>query len=311
MHLRNPFTGKVSTLESIVLDSYEQLDRDDVDPDDWAEIDPEGREQYLYANTASGELNTLSDCMAEFDRTALGHGIDGRWQESLYIEVVLSEDRDWVRVDGAKLESPIDWQRELIDVFKTSSEVYSMLSDSPATKNGWDIQEPLNRALYEHALEGNVHCCKVLMDAGADVEAQAKIHQGFTPLHGAASRGYVELAQLLLDAGANPNAVEDRYDGMTPLHFAASNDETDVGLLLLSRGGDPEAKTRDGETCIEQARSLGNEILGEAFKAHVAEKRAAKLEAAWGSTQPTKDNLQAAQPTQAAPVIATGRRPRF
>lgn len=269
MHLMNPFTGKVDTREALLEDN------------------------------------------PKFDGEALGHGLENskgirELEERAYVEVVKSHDGQWVGADGAQLQSPVNWGRELIDS-STSQEVESLLSHA----KGWNIQEPLNRALYENALEGNVECCKVLLDAGANVEAPEAIHQGFTPLHSAASRGYVELAQLLLDAGANPNAIEDRYDGMSPLHFAASNDETNVGLLLLSRGADPEAKTRDGETCIEQARSLGNEVLGEAFKAHVAEKRATNLEAAWGSTQPTKDNLQAAQPTQATSALNTGRRPRF
>lgn len=314
MHLRNPYSGEVSTLEAVAVESYERLDRDDISASEWTRFDPDDKEQFLYANDESYDLRTLSVCVEQFDidRAAKGYrsSLDNK-AEYHYLEVVKTEDGYWVGADGAQLEPPVNWQRELIDPSTTSRELESLLSEAVTPDNSWNIQEPLNRALYEHALMGNVECCKVLMDAGANVEAPEAIYQGFTPLHSAASRGYVELAQLLLDAGANPNAVEDRYGGMTPLHFAASNDETEVGLLLLSRGGNPEARTRDGETCIEQARSLENEVLGEAFKAHIAEKRAAKLEAAWGSTQPTKDNLQAAQPTQAAPALAAGRRPRF
>ena len=276
MHLMNPFTGKVDTKDPL-----------------------------LEANP-------------KFDGVALGHGLENskgiqEWEERSYIEVVKDANGYWVNIDGAQLEGPIDWQRDLINSSNTSStvgQIESMLYEAVAVPNRWDIQEPLNRALYEHALEGKVEFCKVLLVAGADVEATAEIHKGFTPLHTAASHGYVELAQLLLWAEANPNAVEDRYGGMTPLHFAASNGETEVGLLLLKRGGDPEAKTKDGETCIEQARSVCDEVLVKAFQTHIAEKRATKLEAAWGSTQPSKDNLAVAQSTQ-SPALTTGRRPRF
>ena len=160
-------------------------------------------------------------------------------------------------------------------------------------------------AIRKAAEQGNEDVCRVLLEEGAD------IHEGYTPLHCAAGHGHIGVAQMLLDAGANPNAVEDRFGGMTPLHCAAGNGETEVGLMLLKHGADPEARTKNGDTCIVYAYRASDEVLEEAFKAHFAEKRAAKLEAAWGSTQPTKDNLQAAQPTQAAPAITTGRRPRF
>lgn len=43
-----------------------------------------------------------------------------------------------------------------------------------------------------------------------------------TPLHFAAHRGYLNIVTLLLDAGADVNAQEGNYSKSTPLHWAAS-----------------------------------------------------------------------------------------
>ncbi|CAB4029582.1 serine threonine- phosphatase 6 regulatory ankyrin repeat subunit B-like, partial, partial [Paramuricea clavata] len=59
---------------------------------------------------------------------------------------------------------------------------------------------------------------QLLLNHGASVNAVNE--EGYTPLHGAASRGHDGILQLLLNHGASVNAVNE--EGYTPLHDAAS-----------------------------------------------------------------------------------------
>ena len=63
---------------------------------------------------------------------------------------------------------------------------------------------------------GDIEAVKLLLGAGADVDARLEI--GETALHRAASFGQFEIAQLLLGNGADPNLRDS--DGQTPLDWA-------------------------------------------------------------------------------------------
>ena len=68
---------------------------------------------------------------------------------------------------------------------------------------------------------GNVELVKMLLDAGADVNAPpAKSYRAKTALQAAAERGNVELVRMLLDAGANVNAPPAADDGRTVLNLS-------------------------------------------------------------------------------------------
>jgi ankyrin repeat protein len=98
--------------------------------------------------------------------------------------------------------------------------------------------------LHYAAFFGGPAAVRVLLDAGADPDADADNPLGVRPLHSAAARGDRESAQALLDAGAE---VDPRQNGgFTPLHAAAHNDDAELAELLLARGADPDARTDDG-----------------------------------------------------------------
>ena len=91
-----------------------------------------------------------------------------------------------------------------------------------------------------------VGCVKLLIDAGADLEATDNVR--YTPLHCAAVTIRPKLLSLLIQAGVNVEAV-DRYANATALHDAASSSErgvVDCVELLLAAGADIDARTFSG-----------------------------------------------------------------
>ena len=67
----------------------------------------------------------------------------------------------------------------------------------------------------------------------------SRASDGDTPLHIAALWGDRHATRILLEAGADVNAKGDM--SCTPLHFAVSNNHVQVAEVLLEHGADPEA----------------------------------------------------------------------
>ncbi|HMS56972.1 MAG TPA: ankyrin repeat domain-containing protein [Fimbriimonadaceae bacterium] len=83
---------------------------------------------------------------------------------------------------------------------------------------------------------GHFELCKILIDAGADVNFQGRL--GFSPLHAATMFGHVSVCELLLKHGANANAAN--VDGWTPSFTAtlAEPPQRRIAVLdALKEGG--------------------------------------------------------------------------
>ena len=76
-----------------------------------------------------------------------------------------------------------------------------------------------NTPLLAASCEGNVAVARVLLEAGADKDAQDA--DGRCPLYEAAREGHLEVARVLLAAGADKNLEE--VCGQTALYAASSN----------------------------------------------------------------------------------------
>jgi ankyrin repeat protein len=106
-------------------------------------------------------------------------------------------------------------------------------------------------ALHFAAFFAKPEAARILIGAGAPVDAVADNPSRVQPLHSAAAGRQVDICRLLLAAGADVNARQ--QNGFTPLHAAAENGDPEMVELLLSAGADPMATTDDGRTPADLA----------------------------------------------------------
>ena len=92
---------------------------------------------------------------------------------------------------------------------------------------------------------------KLLIDAGAEVNAPSRESMKVTPLASAAAAKQTEIARLLIARGANVNARA--ASGHIPLHEASANGNVELVKLLIEKGADVNAKTDDGKTPLDFA----------------------------------------------------------
>lgn len=115
----------------------------------------------------------------------------------------------------------------------------------------WDGEDPLEKALFLSAKNGNRDEIAALLQHGALVNARQPLkfsmdgkemeHLGYTPLMYAAQGGYLSCVKLLISSKAEVNVVDE--EGVSALHLAAHSGELDVFKALVEAGA-----TRKGET---------------------------------------------------------------
>ncbi|MGJ7580157.1 ankyrin repeat domain-containing protein [Variovorax sp. RHLX14] len=103
------------------------------------------------------------------------------------------------------------------------------------------------------AYHGQVDATKALLEAGAEPDRYNDMAQ--TPLGGAAFKGYLPIIELLLSHGAQPGFAPP--GGKTPLMFAAMFNRLEIVKLLLSQDIDRNAKSSEGLSALDLARSMG------------------------------------------------------
>lgn len=107
--------------------------------------------------------------------------------------------------------------------------------------------------LHLAAFFGRVETVDVLLRHEAPVETYAEASFApVTPLGSAAAAGMIDVARILLDAGADVNA-RGRDGGFTALHAAAQGGNVALAELLLERGADRDVSTDDGTTPLDLA----------------------------------------------------------
>jgi ankyrin repeat protein len=115
----------------------------------------------------------------------------------------------------------------------------------------------------------------VLLDAGADIEADEINCYGGKPLHWASEHAPAAV-RVLLERGAAVNSrnlkADSEFYGMTPLIMNATqkNDCAEVTELLISAGADSTAVDANGKTALAHARAHGLTRIQEVLLAHGA-----------------------------------------
>ena len=125
--------------------------------------------------------------------------------------------------------------------------------------DGADANEPnVIAPLQIAAFNGHVDALQILIDQGADIEAESTMIG--TALHAAAHKGYAEAIAVLLDAGANPNSRN--KDQFTPLMIASSIGHARAAAALIAGAADVDA--------IGMARTNGTGGYGNVNALHLA-----------------------------------------
>lgn len=220
-----------------------------------------------------------------------------------------------------------------VEVATTLIDLGANVNSDVSFPGDYEKVTPLHMAarVWDHNQVGNEDrqtlVARKLLKAGADPNAmmrQAEIgfEKQLNPLPSVAAIHFAHSAGMvhaLMDYGADPdlhsvnlvklNPIDAPVDRGTPcaLKVHAQQGRAEVVEALVERGASLETKDAFGKTARDHIRVAG---MHNALAKEEAMKRVPLLEAAWASTQPTKENLVAAQSTQ-APALTTGRRPRF
>jgi len=114
-----------------------------------------------------------------------------------------------------------------------------------------DVDNQGKTALHWAVQDGNVAIASLLLDAGADIEAEDKEMYISSPLITAASTGKAEMIALLVEKGANINKKD--ADGMTALMYAAMNGHKNAVKTLLQLGARRDDVDQSGMTALMYA----------------------------------------------------------
>lgn len=105
--------------------------------------------------------------------------------------------------------------------------------------------------LYFAAAHGHTAVARLLLDAGAAVDAGTPGEGSGTALMVAIYFGHADCAKLLMNRGARHDLTD--YDGRTPLHVAIYKNNDDLALDILSRGVPVNTVNRSGNSPLHEA----------------------------------------------------------
>ena len=138
------------------------------------------------------------------------------------------------------------------------ADIAKLLLDAGANKEAKTMSG--NTPLAFAAINNKANTLKVLLDAGADVNVNARKVSQWTPLMQAVNYAKSpSMVRALLAAGADVNATLE--SGWTALHLTVNNsdepthDLADIAKLLLDAGANKEAKSTGGSTPLTLAAS--------------------------------------------------------
>ncbi|WP_066218722.1 ankyrin repeat domain-containing protein [Formosa haliotis] len=115
----------------------------------------------------------------------------------------------------------------MLAAFNGHTSVVKALLDSGATV---DLRDTTDRTALMYGCTGPfASTVKLLVESGAQVNLKDN-HEQWTPIMFAAGEGQIEVMKILLDAGADVNAVD--VDGESSYDFAMSNKHMEAAAFL-------------------------------------------------------------------------------
>ena len=190
----------------------------------------------MMAAVAAGDTERVKTLIAEDPSLAMARGDDGvsavllaRYRfDRPTMDALLAADPDLDLFEASAL-GRIDRVRVAID-----DDAASVRRLSP---DGFT-------ALHLAAFFGKPEVARMLLDAGASVDTYTTNDFANQPLHAAAAGRHLEVCRVLVAAGADVNATQ--HGGYTPLHEAAQHGDVEMVELFLSAGADPSLRVAEG-----------------------------------------------------------------
>lgn len=170
------------------------------------------------------------------------------------------------RFDRAATDALLAADPEL-DVFEAASLGYvdrlrERLSDDPAVATAFSPDG--FTALHFAAFFGKAEAARILLEHDACHDVYTRNPFANQPLHAAAAGRHLEVCRVLIAAGADVNATQ--HGGYTPLHEAAQHGDVEMSELFLSAGADPSLMMDAGETAADVAAAAGHADLAERLR---------------------------------------------
>lgn len=113
--------------------------------------------------------------------------------------------------------------------------------------------------LHILARDGDTELCRVLLEAGADVNVTNEV--GESALHLACRETHVDTVELLVASGADILARSHSLQ-REPLHYSCQAGSMPISLLLFRKGASPYSKEASGRTAVDVARGYNHNELG-------------------------------------------------
>lgn len=119
-------------------------------------------------------------------------------------------------------------------------------------------------ALGYAAYFGNREMVRLLLSKGADPSVPSNNREAYPPLHSSLAGGHKEIARMLIDAGADVDASA--ANGYRPLHYCASSGDIESARFLIDAGAERDVYTDEGVSPFQMASDNGFSDLAELLR---------------------------------------------